>query len=101
MADTLGGIIDKLFTADMKMWHNQELLYSIRRMTFEQFEEEFIKNENGPKKLWECLKKVCDLNIQRNELIDEIDKKILMIIKDLGAGQDIDAKHLQLKHKTY
>ena len=31
--DTLGGIIDKLFTVDMKMWNNQEILYKIRRMT--------------------------------------------------------------------
>ena len=34
MADTLGNVIDKLVTVDMKMWDNQELLYEIRRMDF-------------------------------------------------------------------
>ena len=29
MADTLGTIIDKLTTVDLKMWNNQELLYEI------------------------------------------------------------------------
>ena len=38
--DTLGGIIDKLFTVDMKMWNNQEILYKIRRMTFDEYKEE-------------------------------------------------------------
>ncbi len=35
MADTLGGLIDKLFTIDSKMWNNQELLYeiSVNRIT--------------------------------------------------------------------
>ena len=40
MADTLGSIIDKLCTADLKMWNNQEILYKIRRMTFDEFKEE-------------------------------------------------------------
>ena len=39
MADTLGNVIDKLVTVDMKMWDNQELLYEIRRMSFEDYKE--------------------------------------------------------------
>ena len=35
MADTLGGLIDKLITIDMKMWTNQEFLYEVRRISFE------------------------------------------------------------------
>ncbi len=30
MADTLGTLVDKLTTVDLKMWNNQELLYEIR-----------------------------------------------------------------------
>ena len=30
MADTLGSLIDKMITVDLKMWNNQELLYKIR-----------------------------------------------------------------------
>ena len=34
MADSLGNVIDKLVTVDMKMWDNQEVLYEIRKMSF-------------------------------------------------------------------
>ena len=81
MADTFGGLIDKLITIDMKMWNNQELLYEIRRMTFEEYKEKYFLHEDGSLRLWECLKKACDLNVQRNTLIDEIDEKVLEIVK--------------------
>lgn len=102
MADTLGGLIDKLFTVDMKMWNNQELLYEIRRMTLEEFRARFLKTEQGVVELFESLKMCCDLNVQRNQLIDEVDEKIIEIVKDGLAGKDLDAgKHVQRKHKTY
>jgi len=102
MADTLGGLIDKLFTADMKMWNNQEVLYEIRRMTFDEFKERYWKDEKGAENLWAVLKKVCDLNVQRSQLIDEIDEKVIEIIGDALSGEDLDAgKHIQRKHKTY
>jgi hypothetical protein len=102
MADTLGGLIDKLFTIDMKMWNNQELLYEIRRMSLEQFRDRFLKTEQGVVELFESLKKCCDLNVQRNQLIDEVDEKIIEIVRDGLAGKDLDAgKHIQRKNKTY
>jgi hypothetical protein len=102
MADTLGGLIDKLFTADSKMWNNQELLYEIRRMTFDEYKQKYFNNEDGAQKLWECLKKACDLNIQRNQLIDEIDEKIIEMIDSNKNGDNLDSgKFIQRKHKTY
>ena len=77
MADTLGSVIDKLTTVDLKMWNNQELLYEIRRMSFEEYKKKYFEDENGAKNLWECLKKACDLNVQRNQLINEVDQKII------------------------
>jgi hypothetical protein len=101
MADTLGGLIDKLFTIDMKMWNNQEFLYEIRRMSFEQFEQQFSGTERM-KELFESLKKCCDLNVQRNQLIDEVDKKVVEIVQAGLAGRDLDSgKFIQRKHKTY
>jgi len=101
MSDTLGGLIDKLYTIDMKMWNNQEILYTIRRMTINDFKKEYY-NEEGINKLWECLKKCCDLNIQRNQLIDEIDEKTIEMIKTGLSGKDLDnGTFLQRKHKTY
>jgi hypothetical protein len=102
MADTLGSLIDKLFTIDMKMWNNQELLYDIRRMTFDQFKEQYFTNPEGAQKLWDGLKKACDLNVQRNQLIDEIDEKVVEIVQasKLDDEDQMD-KFVQRKHKTY
>jgi hypothetical protein len=102
MADTLGGLIDKLFTIDSKMWNNQELLYEIRRMSFEEYKEKYFSDEEGANNLWQCLKKACDLNVQRNQLIDEIDEKVIEMIEAASSGKELDAgKFLQRKHKTY
>jgi hypothetical protein len=100
--DTLGSLIGKLITVDMKMWHNQELLYEIRRMTFDEYKEKYFLNEEGANLLWESLKKACDLNVQRNQLIDELDGKILEMIGAATSGEDMDdGKFIQRKHKTY
>lgn len=102
MADTLGSLIDKLFTADMKMWNNQELLYDIRRMTFDEFKERYFSNPEGAEKLWEGLKKACDLNVQRNQLIDEIDEKVVEIVQASRADNSEEMnKFVQRKYKTY
>jgi hypothetical protein len=102
MSETVGTIIDRLFTIDTKMWNNQELLYEIRRMTFEEYKAKYFNDESGAKELWDCLKKACDLNIQRNQLIDEIDLKIIEMIKAASAGEELDdGKFVQRKYKTY
>ena len=99
MSDTLGTIIDKMITIDMKMWHNQELLYKIRKMSFEEYKQEYFSSEDGAIKLWECLKKACDLNVQRNQLINEVDFKIIEMIK---YDKDLDnGSFVQRSHKTY
>jgi len=102
MADTFGGLVDKLITVDMKMWNNQELLYEIRRMTFEEYKQKYFDTEEGAMNLWDCLKKACDLNVQRNQLIDEIDVKIVEMINASASGEELDGgKYIQRKHKTY
>ena len=102
MADTLGGLIDKLITIDMKMWTNQEFLYESRRMTFEEFKQAYIESEDQKKELYDSIQKCCDLNYQRNQLIDEIDEKIVDIVQAGLDGEDLDAgKFIQRKHKTY
>lgn len=100
--DTLGGLVDKLITVDMKMWDNQELLYAIRRMTFEEYKSQYFSSEEGAQLLWESLKKACDLNVQRNQFIDEIDQKIIDLVEAKLNGEDLDnGKNIQRKHKTY
>jgi hypothetical protein len=102
MADTFGGLVDKLITVDMKMWNNQELLYEIRRMNFDEYKEKYFSSEDGAQNLWECLKKACDLNVQRNQLIDEIDLKVIEIVSASNKGEQLDnGNFVQRKHKTY
>lgn len=102
MSDTVGGIIDKLITIDMKMWDNQEILYEIRRMNFEEYKSKYFSSEEGALTLWNCLKKACDLNVQRNQLIDEVDEKIIEMILTAKSNNDLDTgKFIQRKHKTY
>lgn len=102
MADTFGSLIDKLCTVDLKMWNNQELLYELRRMNFDEFKQKYWKTEDGAETLWNCLKKACDLNVQRNQLIDEIDQKLVEMFKSMSNGENLDnGKFIQRKHKTY
>ena len=102
MADTLGGLIDKLITIDMKMWNNQEFLYKVRKMDFKEFEKTFASSSDTKLSLFNSIKKCCDINMQRNQLIDEIDEKIITMFNELKSGKDLDAgKFLQRKHKTY
>ena len=100
MADTLGGLIDKLLTVDLKMWNNQETLYQIRKMTFDEYKTKYFDTEDGAKILWEQLKKATDLNFQRNQLIDEIDDLIVTMIEK-GADKESLEPFIQRKHKTY
>tara|TARA_R110000824_G_scaffold240979_3_gene429621 strand:+ start:4454 stop:4762 length:309 start_codon:yes stop_codon:yes gene_type:complete len=102
MADTLGGLIDKLCTIDMKMWTNQEFLYEVRRISFEEFKERFTGTEQQQRDLFDSVKKCCDLNYQRSQLIDEIDEKVVEIVEASASGEDLDnGKFIQRKHKTY
>jgi hypothetical protein len=102
MSDTLGGLVDKLITVDMKMWNNQEFLYEARRMSFDEFEKKYTSSKEAKESLYESIKKCCDLNVQRNQLIDEVDEKIVEIVKASIKGENLDdGKFIQRKHKTY
>jgi hypothetical protein len=97
MADTLGSLVDKLCTVDLKMWNNQEILYEIRRVSFEEFQEKYLSTEEMQRAFYETIKKCCDLNYQRNSLIDEIDQTFVKALKGETQHDDL----VQLKHKTY
>jgi len=100
--DTFGGLIDKLLTADLKMWNNQEILYEIRRLSFQEYKAKYFDTEEGAQKLWESLKTATDLNVQRNQLIDEIDIYLITLLQDAVAGKELDnGKNIQRSHKTY
>ena len=97
--DTLGALVDKLSVVNLKMWSKQENLYEIQRMNIDQFKEKYF-NEKGIEELFKTLHAAADLNIQRNNLVDEIDEKIVSLVKDIMSGKDI-SKYIQKKHKSY
>lgn len=102
MSDTIGSLCDKLCTVGNKMFNVQEGLYKIRRMSFDEFKQTYGNSEEGLKELFICFQKSCDLNMQRNQLIDEIDKKIVEMINSGQSGEDLDnGAFVQRKHKTY
>lgn len=102
MSESLGSIIDRLLTIDLKLWNAQEDIYIIRKMSFDEFKKSYFNDDDGAKKIWEFLKKATDLNCQRATLVDEIDHKIVEIINAKINGEDLDnGNFIQRKHKTY
>jgi len=102
MSDTVGSLVDKLFTVDTKMWNNQEILYLIRRHDFEWFKDRFLKDDVSTLELFNTLKKVCDLNMQRTLLVTEIDEKLIKLVEAGIAGKDLHSPEFVVdSHKTY
>lgn len=100
MADTVGSLIDKLSTVGFKMFNEQEKLYDIRRLSFEEFRDRY-KTEKELKTLYDYFHKACDLNIQRNQYIDEIDQKLIDMLRAAMNGTNLnDTNFIQRKHKT-
>ena len=101
MADTIGSLVDKLATVNQKMFLAQEDLYRVRKMTFEEFHAEF-GTEEGLKKLHASFKKSMDLNVQRQAMILEVDKKIVEVMQAALSGKDLEnGAFVQDQHKTY
>ncbi len=101
MADTIGSLIDKLATVNQKMFLVQEDLYIIRKMSFEEFKATF-GTEEGLQKLYTTFKKATDLNVQRQAMILEVDKKIAEVVNAAVKGDDLDnGQFIQDQHKTY
>jgi hypothetical protein len=101
MADTIGSLIDKLATVNQKMFMAQEDLYPIRKMSLEEFKTAFNSNE-GLEKLYTAFQKSMDLNVQRQAMILEVDRKIAEVVSAAVKGEDLDnGTFIQNQHKTY
>jgi hypothetical protein len=99
--DTLGSLIDKLATINNKMFVVQEELYVIRKMTFEEFKKTYGNDDESLLKLFLVFKKSCDLNVQRQQTILEVDKKVVDMIES-SKNQNLEGGfYIQDQHKTY
>lgn len=93
--DTLGNLIDKLCTVNLKLWHCQEEIYVIRKMTVKEFEKKYAKDLKG---LHSLLNKATNLNVQRAQLMDEIDTFFAGAL----MKKDVKAEDLtRPQHKIY
>ena len=97
MSDTIGSLIDKLITVDMKLWDSQDKVYKLRKMTEDEFKELFTNSPDEILGFWKILNKATNLNVQRNDLIEEIDTLLVEMGK---SGADV-SKYIQKAHKTY
>lgn len=101
MSDTIGSLIDKLATVNQKMFIAQEELYIVRKMSFEEFKVAY-GTEEGMKKLFVAFQKSMDLNVQRQAMILEVDKKVAEVVSAAVKGDDLDnGTFIQNQHKTY
>lgn len=94
--ETLGSLSDRLSVVNLKMWAAQEAIYWVRKMSYEEFSEKMNESDSRLE-LFNAIKNACDLNYQRNMLIDEIDQFVQKLIKGELNPDDV----VQLKHKTY
>lgn len=97
---TLGFLVDQLGIVNLKMWNAQEDLYTIRRMTLEEFKDKYGQEEEL-EKLYIILKKACDLNVQRAEIVDEIDEFVVDLADGIQNGNLNKDRLIQRKHKSY
>ena len=74
--DSIGALCNKLSCVTIQMWHNQELLYKIRHMTAQEFENEYKDDLVG---LHDTVKRCCDLNYQRSKIMDAIDRRAVKL----------------------
>jgi hypothetical protein len=100
MSDTLGSLIDKLATVNQKMFMAQEELYVVRKMNLEEFKS-IYGNEEGMEKLYNAFKKSMDLNVQRQAMILEVDKKVVEMITASKTNDLDNGSFIQDQHKTY
>ena len=74
--DTIGKLQYKLTCTCIQMWNNQEFLYAVRKMTTDEF---IIKYGDDLTQLHRMVKRCCDLNNQRAQLMDAIDRKAVEV----------------------
>lgn len=97
--ETLGTLTDKLSIVNLKMFHAQEKLYEVRRMSYDEFKSKYI-DQDGGREIYEVFQRSCNLNVQRQALIQELDEKLVEILKANKVG-DIEDDYIKPQYKTY
>ena len=86
VAETLGSLVDQLFTTDHKLWESQDELYAYDRMTPEEFASV------PASQVHRTIKRVAQLNLLRNELMTSIDSCLAEAVRTGTARVDARVK---------
>lgn len=70
MSDSLGSLVDKLSVTNMKIWHVQDFIYRVSKMTADDFAKLPPAEVHGE------IQKLAWLNLDRNRLMTEIDESL-------------------------
>jgi hypothetical protein len=84
--NTLGFMVDKICSINNKMFMAQEELYVVRRMSFDDFKNTYGSTEEGLKRLYDCFKKSCDLNVLRQNSISEFDESLVNTVQKVTSN---------------
>lgn len=102
MSDTVGSLTDKIATVNQKLFATQDKLFGIRKMSFEEFKATYGSSDEQLKVVYDYFKKAADLNVQRQALILELDKKLIEVVSAAIKGENLDnGSFIQDQHKTY
>lgn len=82
MSDTLGGLVDKLITVNTKLWFSQDSLHKYAQEGVDAF------SGHPHHEIHEVLKRVADLNLQRNRLMTQIDRCLADAVERGAAEVD-------------
>lgn len=102
MADSFGGLCDKVVTVCLKIRASHESLINLIEKKPNYDGASIVSKEIFYTFVWKCIKKLADLHMQKDVLITEIDSLLDKMIIDAKAGKDLDnGSYIQRKHKTY
>ena len=90
--ETLGSLTDKLCIVNLKLWHCQEELGTVRLMTDAEFQKKY-KHEQ----IKALMDKAFSLNLQRNALVEEIDQLLVDVITGKRKPETLSKP----QHKNY
>ncbi len=86
MTPTLGALVDRLCILNLKIWHLQDWLYEVNRESHEAFAQ------RNPADTHVKLQQLAELNLDRNRVMDAIDRTFAAAIETGQAPQESRVK---------
>jgi len=82
MSESLGGLVDRLITLDLKLWFVQDWVHDSANMPSEEFASQSHQEIQGN------LQKLAKLNLERNKAMSAIDRCLDEAVRTRAAEVD-------------